>query len=73
MKINDHYLAMIIKLIKLIILIIIIFEVRAKTPNSHADKGWQPFTDHIIKTLSNESEGHSHLFIILIIIYFLLL
>lgn len=31
--------------------------VRAKSPTSHTGKGWETFTDHIIKTLSAEKEG----------------
>lgn len=31
--------------------------VRAKSPASHTGKGWEMFTDHIIKTLSTNKEG----------------
>jgi len=31
--------------------------VRAKSPASHTGKGWETFTDHIIKTLSAEKEA----------------
>lgn len=31
--------------------------VRAKTPGSHQGKGWEEFTDAVIKTLSDKKEG----------------
>lgn len=31
--------------------------VRAETPGSHQNKGWEEFTDAVIKTLSNEKAG----------------
>ncbi|NJN28217.1 MAG: uracil-DNA glycosylase [Cyclobacteriaceae bacterium] len=31
--------------------------VRAKTPASHQNKGWEQFTDAVIKTISTEKEG----------------
>jgi len=31
--------------------------VRANTPGSHQKKGWEEFTDHVIKTISDKKEG----------------
>jgi len=31
--------------------------VRANTPGSHQKRGWEEFTDHVIKTISNKKEG----------------
>jgi len=31
--------------------------VRAGTPGSHQKKGWEEFTDHVIKTISDKKEG----------------
>jgi uracil-DNA glycosylase len=31
--------------------------VRANTPGSHQKRGWEEFTDHVIKTISDKKEG----------------
>lgn len=40
-----------------VLLLNAVLTVRANTPNSHKDKGWETFTDSVIKKLSDKKEG----------------
>ena len=40
-----------------VLLLNAVLTVRANTPNSHKDKGWETFTDSVIKKLSDKKDG----------------